>query len=313
MPKIEIKITPNHTIKYLCKSSSVNRVTQSAQQQMSARRQSLIEKTPPILIVDGVWIDILYTLDEFKLDRAGHLRQVRQAQERVILAAMAVWPDGTYHLLHYEVAEGEDSQSWLNFFEHLIERGVNPQEIKLIVSDGTSGLPGVMKQCLPNAQQQRCTTHKVRGMTRYLTYQQLSTSTEVLDDHFDKQQAKQQRSFEIQQDAYEIYRAPSWIEARQRLKAFVEKWQTLETKAVEIFQRDVELTFTFYQFEAELHPRIRTSNLLERLFEEFRRKADEIGAFPNPMSCLTLFFLVVQREHALTRSTFSLTLFPQSP
>ena len=108
----------------------------------------------------------------------------------------------------------------------------------------------------------------------------------------------QQRRFEIQQDAYEIYRAQSWIEARQRLKAFVKKWQNLEPKAVEIFQRDIELTFTFYQFEAELHPRIRTSNLLERLFEEFRRKADEIGAFPNQMSCLTLFFLVVQREHA---------------
>ena len=77
-------------------------------------------------------------------------------------------------------------------------------------------------------------------------------------------------------------------------------------------ERDIELTFTFYQFEAELHPRIRTSNLLERLFEEFRRKADEIGAFPNPRSCLTWFFLVVQREHALTRPTLSLTLFPQS-
>ncbi len=99
-------------------------------------------------------------------------------------------------------------------------------------------------------------------------------------------------------DAYDIYRAQSWIEARQRLNAFVEKWQNLEAKAVEIFLRDIELTFTFYQFEAELHPRIRTSNLLERLFEEFRRKADEIGAFPNEMSCLTLFFLVVQRDHA---------------
>ena len=233
-----------------------------------------------------------------KLDRAGHLRQVRQAQERVILAAMAVWPDGTYQLLHYEIAEGEDSQSWLNFFNHLIERGLNPQGIKLIVSDGTPGLPGVMTQCWPNAQQQRCTTHKVRGMARYLTYQQLSPPAAVRVDHGDEQQAKQQRRFEIQQDAYEIYRAPSWIEARQRLKAFVEKWPNLETKAVEIFQRDIELTFTFYQFEAELHLRIRTSNLLERLFEEFRRKADEIGAFPNPMSCLTLFFLVVQREHA---------------
>jgi transposase-like protein len=287
-----------HLLGSVLSLTAVNRVTLEAQKQMEARRQSLIEGTPPILIVDGVWIDILYTLDEFKLDRAGHQRQVRQAQERVILAAMAVWPDGTYQLLHYEIAEGEDSQSWLNFFTHLIERGLEPQAVKLIVSDGISGLPGVITQCLPNAQQQRCTTHKVRGMKRYLTYQQLSASSEVTAAEFDEQQAKQQRRFEIQEDAYDIYRAQSWIEARQRLKAFVEKWQNLEAKAVEIFLRDIELTFTFYQFEAELHPRIRTSNLLERLFEEFRRKADEIGAFPNEMSCLTLFFLVVQRDHA---------------
>ena len=134
-------------------------------------------------------------------------------------------------------------------------------------------------------------------MKKYLTYQQSPLDEEKLSSE-ERRQGKQQRRFEIQEDAYEIYRAQSWIEARQRLKSFVEKWQNLEAKAVEVFQRDIELTFTFYQFEAQLHSRIRTSNLLERLFEEFRRKADEIGSFPNEMSCLTLFFLVVQREHA---------------
>ena len=66
---------------------------------MQVHRQSKITQTPPILIVDGVWVDILYTLDEFKIDRAGHQRQIRQAQERVILAAIAVWSDGSYQLL----------------------------------------------------------------------------------------------------------------------------------------------------------------------------------------------------------------------
>ena len=287
-----------HLLGSVLSVSAINRITLEAQQRMQAHRQSKIAETPPILIVDGVWVDILYTLDEFKRDRAGHLRQVRQAQERVILAAIAVWPDGSYQLLHYEIAEGEDSQSWHFFFDHIIERGLNPEGVKLIVSDGISALPGVMTQCLPNAQQQRCVTHKVRGMKRYLTYQQLFPDQETTAVKEDEQQAKQQRCFDIQEDAYEIYRAQTWIEARQRLKVFVEKWQKLETKAVEMFQRDIELTFTFYQFEAELHSRIRTTNLLERIFEEFRRKADEIGSFPNEMSCLTLFFLVVQREHA---------------
>ena len=76
------------------------------------------------------------------------------------------------------------------------------------------------------------------------------------------------------------------------LATFVEKWQPIEPKAVQTFKRNIELTFSFYQFNKLLHPRIRTSNLLERLFEEFRRKSDEIGAFPNEQSCLTVFFLV---------------------
>ena len=88
------------------------------------------------------------------------------------------------------------------------------------------------------------------------------------------------------------------MEAQQRLAAFIETWQSIEPKAVQTFERDIELTLSFYQFDERLHPRIRTSNLLERLFEEFRRKSDEIGAFPNEQSCLTVFFLVVQRDHA---------------
>lgn len=241
--------------------------------------------------------EALYHLLGSVLSVSAINRITLEAQERVILAAIAVWPDGSYQLLHYEMAQVEDTNSWLSFFDHLIERGLNPKTVKLIVSDGTSGLPGAMAQRFPNAQQQRCTTHKVRGMKRYLTYKQLLLKQEKPSSE-DEQKAKQQRRFDIQEDAYDIYRAETWIEAQQRLKAFVDKWQNLEAKAVEVFQRDIELTFTFYQFEAELHPRIRTSNLLERLFEEFRRKADEIGAFPNEMSCLTLFFLVVQREHA---------------
>jgi hypothetical protein len=58
------------------------------------------------------------------------------------------------------------------------------------------------------------------------------------------------------------------------------------------------LTFTFYQFDDSLHRHLRTTNHLERLFREFRTKSDEIGAFLNENSCLTLFWLVVERDHA---------------
>jgi transposase-like protein len=179
----------------------------------------------------------------------------------------------------------------------LIERGLDPAAVELVVSDGSLGLPAAMTKHLPQAKQQRCITHKVRRIKDYLSYAQLPTQTE-LGQALKPSESKQQRRYQIQSDAYDIYKAEDEAAAKQRLAAFVEKWQPIEPKAVKTFERDIELTFSFYSFDELLHPRIRTSNLLERLFEEFRRKSDEIGAFPNEQSCLTIFFLVVQRDQA---------------
>ena len=277
--------------------SAINRVTIAAQSHMDSHRRAKLENTPPIVIVDGVWVDIQYSLAGTKVDRAGHVRQLRQAEERVILTALAVWPDGKYEVLHYEIAQQEDTQSWERFFEHLIERGLEATAVELVVSDGTLGLPAAMAKHLPRAKQQRCITHKVRRTKAYLSYAQLPTHNEQAQP-LKTSEAKQQRRYQIQSDAYDIYKAEDDAEAQRRLTGFVEKWQTIEPKAVETFQRDIELTLTFYQFDESLYPRIRTSNLLERLFKEFRRKSDEIGAFPNEQSCLTIFFLVLQRDHA---------------
>jgi len=242
------------------------------------------------------WISTCVS-EETKVDRAGHIRQLRQAQDRVVLAALAVWPDGTHEVLHYEIAEQEDTQGWEIFFAHLIERGLDPAAVELVVSDGSLGLPAAMTKHLPRAKQQRCITHKVRRINDYLSYAQLPTQNQQ-GQALKPSEAKRQRRYQIQSDAYDIYKAEDEAEAQQRLAAFIEKWRSIEPKAVQTFKRNIELTFSFYQFDELLYPRIRTSNLIERLFEEFRRKSDEIGAFPNEQSCLTIFFLVVQRDHA---------------
>ena len=277
--------------------TAINQITLKMQDRMQSHQHRPIEQTPPILIVDGVWVEIQYTLDDFKIDQAGHQRQCRQAQERVILVAMAVWPDGSYHIFHYEIAETEAEQTWLTFFEHLIERGLKPDQVELLVSDGTKGLLSAMKLCLPNARQQRCITHKVRGLKPYLTYQDLPKTTDT-GQPLSETEAKQQRWQALKHDAYAIYEAASYAQAQDQLHAFVEKWQPLEPKAVHAFQWGIQHTFTFYDFGKELHRHIRTTNHLERFFREFRTKADEIGAFPNEVSCLTLFFWVMLRDHA---------------
>jgi len=281
-------------------TTAVNRVTLRVEERMKHFRQARLSQTPPILIVDGVWVEILYSLDELKTDKAGHQRQVRQGQERVILAAMAVWPDGTTQILHYLVAEQEESETWVKLFDELLARGLDPQAIELVVSDGAKGLLDAMSQRLPNAQQQRCIAHKVRGMEPLLTYQQLPTHDDQ-QQPLTESQAKTQRSFAIAQEAYAIYEAPTCDQAQQRLADFTQKWSPLEPKAVHAFTWGSKRTFAFYAFPASLWTTIRSTNRLERFFREFRNKADEIGAFPNENSCLTLFFLVLQREHAKHR------------
>lgn len=278
-------------------TTAINRITLQVQQQLDQVRNVPLVRMPALLIVDGVWVEIQYPTDEVKRDRAGHARQCRHAQERVILAVLAVWPDGGYEMLHYEIALTEEEATWSHLFAQLRARGLDPQAVRLLVSDGSPGVLAAMAQHFPNAQLQRCITHKVRGMGPYLTYAQLPPQDSAGQPRTTAA-AKAQRRQEIEHAAYAIYDAPSYAEAQQQLAAFVEYWQPLEPEAVHAFTWGIERTFTFYQFDPRLHLRLRTTNLLERQFREFRTRADEMGAFPNELSCLTVFFLVVERDHA---------------
>lgn len=278
--------------------SAVNQITLNVQKQLESKRLVPLARIPKMIIVDGVWVEIQYTMTgEFKEDESGHLRQCRQAEKRVVLAVMAIWEDGSQELIHHEVAETESEAAWKKVFESLIGRGLDPNHLELVVSDGGLGLPPAMKKCFPLAQQQLCITHKIRGIERHLNYGHLPSVTPT-GDPLKQKEARKERSFELTSDAYKIYQAPQVSDAQLLLKAFKEKWQPLEPDAVRTFLKDIELTFTFYQFDDSLHRHLRTTNHLERLFREFRTKSDEIGAFPNETSCLTLFWLVVERDHA---------------
>ncbi len=240
---------------------------------------------------------IQYTTEETFEDQAGHLRTLRQAQERVVLAAMAIYPDGIREILHYEIAQSESQAAWDAFFKNLQERGLNLDGVEIVVSDGTNGLPAVLKTWVPQGQHQLCITHKVRAMLRHLDYEALSTQ----DEHgqaLSPADAKKLRYGQIKTDAYDIYKTDDWMDAIERLVTFVETWQSIEPNAIRTFLKDIALTFSFYDLDQSLYPLVRTTNALERLFREFRTKSDEIGAFPNEDSCLTVFFLVMQRDHA---------------
>jgi transposase-like protein len=127
--------------------SAVNQITLKVQNQLEAKRQKPLSRTPKMILVDGVWVDIQYTIDDkFKEDQSGHIRQCRQLEERVVLAVMAVSEGGSQELIHYEIDKVESAATWTTVFQNLIARGFDPNMVELVSSDGGLGLPAAMKK-----------------------------------------------------------------------------------------------------------------------------------------------------------------------
>lgn len=276
---------------------AVNRVTRAAQAPMEAWHHEPIPDTPPVLIVDGVWVQVLVPTGETWLDRSGHERQQVRGEERVVLTVLGLWPDGRRQILDYQAAPAEDSASWKQLFAALISRGLDPAQVQVVVSDGGTGLPTAIGDCLAQAQQQRCVVHKVRGLERALVYHEL-VAEQGEAAPLTPGEARRQRRQQVSEAAYAIFEAPSRAEALERWQGFQTSWSELEPEVVRRLGIDFELCLNFYAFDQKLHHLIRSTNLLERFFREFRTKADEIGAFPNESSCLTVFHLIVLRDHA---------------
>jgi putative transposase len=277
---------------------AVNRVTIAAQSPMQRWRERPITDTPPILIVDGVWVQILAPTGQTFLDRSGHERREMRGQEQVVLAVMGVWQDGRHEILHYEAADAESSETWSAVLAALKRRGLEPDAVRMVVSDGTTGLPAALTQHLPQAQQQRCTVHKIRGLERQFCYRDLLTTNPTTQEALSFEQARRLRRLQVTTDAHAIFDAPTRTEALERLASFRTTWGQLEPEVVRSLTKNIEMSLTFYQFDISLHALVRSTNLLERFFREFRSKADEIGSFPNELTCLTVFHLIVVRDHA---------------
>jgi transposase-like protein len=277
---------------------AVNRVTRAAQSPMEQWRTRQITDTPPILIVDGVWGQVLLPTGATWLDQSGHERREMRGVDQVILTVMGVWPDGHHQIIHYQLAAAEDTVAWSDLLAALIERGLEAAAVMMVVSDGSTGLPAALAAKLPTAHQQRCVVHKIRALERAFCYRDLPSNDPVTQEPLTYEAARRLRRQQLSTEAHAIFEAPTRAEALERLEHFRTNWGTLESEVVRLLTRNVDASLTFYQFGHSLHPLIRSTNLLERFFREFRTKSDEIGAFPNDLSCLVVFHLIVVRDDA---------------
>ena len=232
--------------------STVSRVTQQLNQDFDTwRRRDLSDLPIVYLFLDGQY----------------HAARQGTDEKEGVLSAYGLLEDGRPVLLHLELGPRESADAWLGFLQDLTARGL--RDPLLVVMDGAPGLVKAVKRVWPRAYRQRCQVHKMRNILAKLPR---------------LMQAKMKGL--VQQ----VFLAPSYAAALKRGRDLIARFKDRYSAAMECLERDLEECVTCLQFPAAHHKRIRTTNRLERLNGEGRRRTKVIPRFPTERSCLTLLY-----------------------
>ncbi|MCE5317406.1 MAG: transposase [Parachlamydia sp.] len=164
---------------------------------------------------------------------------------------------------------------WRHFFEDLQRRGMNGLE--LVISDDHSGLGAARKAVYPSVPWQRCTFHMSQNAQGYAP--------------------KQEMKEEIGQVMRDIFNCPNLNLARECKRIAVENYAKAAPKFSEWLENNIEEGLTFFQFPQEHRKKIRTSNAMERLNQEIKRRTRVVRVFSNEESCERLVTAVLQEIH----------------
>lgn len=207
-----------------------------------------------------LYLDAIYPL----------LRSASRVVKLPVFVALGIREDGEKVLLAMTCGASESTEAWRLLVEDLVARHLGlPQ---LIVSDGNKGLRAACERAWPGAPHQRCTVHKLRNL-------EAKTPAHCRE--------------EMKQDYHRIIYAEDGAAAQGERDRFLSKWRKLcAPVAASLEEAGAEL-LTFFRFPASLHPTLRTTNVIERINAEFRRRVKTQGALPSESAVLRLFFALV--------------------
>ncbi|WP_312939672.1 IS256 family transposase [Oscillibacter sp.] len=230
--------------------SQVSEMTKGLNEQVQDFRSRPLTGRYPV-----IWTDALY--EKVRMD--GHVVNM------AVLVACGVNEQGQREVLAVEPMLTESEENYSQLFQSLQERGLTTPS--LVVSDANKGLVAAIRKSFPGASWQRCKVHFMRNILAHVPQ-------------------KEKDAFAAQ--LKEIWLAPNEDLARQRARLLSERYEKRFPKAIEILEEGLEDSLAFYAF-AELDARkISSTNMLERLNKEIRRRTNVVGIFPNPDSYLRL-------------------------
>jgi transposase-like protein len=238
-------------------ASSVSRVFHKLEDEFNAWKQRKLAPHYVYCFADGTYFSVIYNHEGCKMP---------------ILAVIGIRPDGVREVLAFSVGDRENADAWKLLLDDLKNRGV--ERIDLWITDGNRAMLNAVEAKFPTAKRQRCVKHKMENVLSYVPKQQ-------------------QRLVEPELKA--IFYQDSRTEAEQVLAAFCAKYEKTYGTAVECLRRDMDACLTFYDFPRAHWKTIRTTNVIERLFEEVKKRSHKMSAaFRNEDSCLLMFYAVIR-------------------
>ncbi|MBL4775242.1 MAG: IS256 family transposase [Mariprofundus sp.] len=203
--------------------------------------------------------------------RYEKIRQNGVMVDCAVLIAIGVTPDGKREVLGCSVELSEAEAHWRSFMRGLQERGLHG--IKLIISDAHEGIKAVRKAVWPSVPWQRCQFHLQQNAQSYAPRHDMKRK--------------------IGNRIRGIFTAPDQSEAERLLKAFISDYEKSAPKLVDWAETALPEGFTVFAFDEHVRIRLRTSNVVERLNREIRRRTKVASMFPNEASCLRLVTAIV--------------------
>jgi len=217
--------------------------------------RSLAEEPIVRLILDG-------TVVRVRLDR--------KATSISLLVVLGVRDDGQKVLLAIKSMGGESAEAWRSVLDDLIRRGLRRPEF--LILDGAPGLDKAIAAVWDGVPVQRCTVHKHRNL--------LAHAPERLHD-------------EITADYNDMIYATTREEIEARRKAFIRKWRLKHRAVADSLEEAGERLFAFTRLPPGQWRSVRTTNAIERLHEEFKRRIKTQTVLPSADTAAMLFWALL--------------------
>ena len=233
--------------------SAISRIVGRLQGLFSSWRERSLKAFP---------LTVLY-LDAIAL----RVRIANKVLSAPVLVALGVGQGGQKEVLDLELLTSESTSCWSGFMQGLISRGLGRP--RLVVIDGNKGLRAAVEQSWPKVAVQRCTVHKLRNLERHVPRHALE---------------------EMRSDYHRIIRADSLDEGRKAYREFILKWKKLAPKVAASLEEGGQELLTFYSFPKNQWKSLRTTNVIERLNGEFRRRVKTQGSLPDAQAAERLLF-----------------------